>query len=235
MYDATQCTDVQWPQSFAQWRKDNNRVAKIAPFETWANAWYNAPCLYWPGQVHTPVKVDGSKVKSVLMIDETLDAATPYSGSLVVRKLFPGASLIALPGRHLARQLAVRRRVRGRPDRGLPGPRHAPDPQAREPGGHDLQTAAGAGPDRRRRLGAGQVGDGWCAHPGRPAAADRPSVAAAGHRPGGPSSGSIGRMTDHSAQDATHEQHDQHDQQGPARGRHSRCARHRRAQRLLAS
>jgi pimeloyl-ACP methyl ester carboxylesterase len=98
MYDATQCSDVQWPQSFAKWRKDNNRVAKIAPFETWANAWYNAPCLYWPGQVHTPVKVDGSKVKSVLMIDETLDAATPYSGSLVVRKLFPGASLIALPG-----------------------------------------------------------------------------------------------------------------------------------------
>jgi pimeloyl-ACP methyl ester carboxylesterase len=98
MYDATQCSDVQWPQSFAKWRKDNNRVARIAPFETWANAWYNAPCLYWPGQAHTPVKVDGSKVKSVLMIDETLDAATPYSGSLVVRKLFPGASLIALPG-----------------------------------------------------------------------------------------------------------------------------------------
>ena len=98
MYDATQCTDVQWPQSFAKWRKDNNRVAKIAPFETWANAWYNAPCLYWPGQTHTPVKVDGSQVKSLLMIDETLDAATPYSGSLVVRKLFPNASLIALPG-----------------------------------------------------------------------------------------------------------------------------------------
>ena len=98
MYDATQCSDVQWPQSFAKWRKDNNRVAKNHPFETWANAWYNAPCLYWPGQVHTPVKVDGSKVKSLLMIDETLDAATPYSGSLVVRQLFPNASLIALPG-----------------------------------------------------------------------------------------------------------------------------------------
>lgn len=98
MYDATQCTDVQWPQSFAQWRRDNSRVAKIAPYETWANAWYNAPCLFWPGQVHSPVRVDGSRVKSVLMIDETLDAATPYSGSLVVRQLFPGARLIALPG-----------------------------------------------------------------------------------------------------------------------------------------
>ena len=44
------------------------------------------------------MKVDGSKVTSVLLIDETLDAATPYSGSLEVRKLFPDASLIALPG-----------------------------------------------------------------------------------------------------------------------------------------
>ena len=32
------------------------------------------------------------------MIDETLDAATPYAGSLWVRHLFPGASLIAEPG-----------------------------------------------------------------------------------------------------------------------------------------
>jgi hypothetical protein len=33
-----------------------------------------------------------------LLIDETLDAATPYTGSLEVRKRFPHASLIALPG-----------------------------------------------------------------------------------------------------------------------------------------
>ena len=98
MYAAVQCSDVQWPQSFAKWRRDNNFVSRIAPFETWGNAWYNAPCLFWPGKAHTPVRVDGSRVASVLMIDETLDAATPYSGSLVVRQLFPGASLIALPG-----------------------------------------------------------------------------------------------------------------------------------------
>jgi hypothetical protein len=66
---------------------------------TWANAWFNGPCLGWPGQARkSAVHVDGSQVKSLLMIDETLDAATPYSGSLAVRKLFPNASLIALPG-----------------------------------------------------------------------------------------------------------------------------------------
>ncbi|MCW2621921.1 MAG: peptidase, partial [Frankiales bacterium] len=81
-----------------KWYSDNVRVARVAPFETWANAMYNLPCAFWPGRTHTPVRVDGSKVASVLMIDETLDAATPYAGSLKVRSLYPGASLIALPG-----------------------------------------------------------------------------------------------------------------------------------------
>ena len=37
-------------------------------------------------------------MQSALLIDETLDAATPYEGSLQVRKLYPNSSLIALPG-----------------------------------------------------------------------------------------------------------------------------------------
>ncbi len=98
MYDATQCTDVQWPQSWAKWKADNSAIYKKAPFETWSNAWYNAPCLYWPAKAGTPVKINGSKVSSVLLVDETLDAATPYSGSLEVRRLYPNASLLALPG-----------------------------------------------------------------------------------------------------------------------------------------
>ena len=48
VYNAVQCTDVQWPTSWAVWSKDNHRVNKIAPFETWGNAWFNAPCLHWP-------------------------------------------------------------------------------------------------------------------------------------------------------------------------------------------
>jgi pimeloyl-ACP methyl ester carboxylesterase len=98
VYNAVQCTDTQWPQSWATWRKDNWRTFQKAPFETWGNAWFNAPCLFWPAKAHTPVKIDGSKTKSVLMIDETLDAATPYEGSLYVRSLYPGARLIAEPG-----------------------------------------------------------------------------------------------------------------------------------------
>lgn len=98
VYLAVQCTDVQWPTNWNQWRADNWRTFARAPYFTWMNAWYNAPCLYWRAKAGTPVNVDGSKVPSVLMIDETLDAPTPYEGSLEVRKRFPGAVLIAEPG-----------------------------------------------------------------------------------------------------------------------------------------
>jgi len=98
VYNAVQCTDVQWPPNYSTWRRDNWRVYAQAPFLTWGNAWFNAPCLFWPAAAHRPLTVDGSRVDSLLMINETLDAATPYPGSLVVRKLYPGARLIAEPG-----------------------------------------------------------------------------------------------------------------------------------------
>jgi pimeloyl-ACP methyl ester carboxylesterase len=98
VYNAVQCTDTQWPLSWAKWDRDNSAVYKQAPFETWGNAWFNAPCLYWPARAHTPVRIDGSRVASALLIDETLDAATPFAGSLEVRSLFPNAVLLAEPG-----------------------------------------------------------------------------------------------------------------------------------------
>ncbi|HEX5560816.1 MAG TPA: alpha/beta hydrolase [Nocardioidaceae bacterium] len=95
MYLATQCTDTQWPQSLRRIFSDNWRVHRKAPFETWANAWFNGPCSFWPAKAGRPVHVDGHRVHSkILLIDETLDAATPYAGSLEVRRRFPSASLI---------------------------------------------------------------------------------------------------------------------------------------------
>ncbi len=98
VYNGVQCTDVKWPQSWAKWKKDNTAVNKKAPFETWANAWYNAPCLYWPAKSGHPVKVNGKKVPPVLLVDETNDAATPYSGSVYIRSIFPKSVLLAEPG-----------------------------------------------------------------------------------------------------------------------------------------
>jgi pimeloyl-ACP methyl ester carboxylesterase len=97
-YNAVQCTDAHWPTSWQTWSHDNTRVNKRAPFETWANAWFNAPCLYWPAPAHTPVTITGKGGPRALLIDEKNDAATPYSGSLEVRKLFRKSRLIALPG-----------------------------------------------------------------------------------------------------------------------------------------
>ncbi|MGT2427216.1 alpha/beta hydrolase [Amnibacterium kyonggiense] len=97
-YLAVECTDAPWPGDWSTWESDAKRVNGTAPFETWANTWFNAPCRTWPAKAGTPVAVDGSKVAPILMIDETLDAATPFSGSIAVRKLFPRASLLAEPG-----------------------------------------------------------------------------------------------------------------------------------------
>ena len=98
VYSAVQCTDAPWPKSWSTWKADNTRVAAKAPFLTWGNAWFNAPCLYWHAAARKPVDVTGVGVASALLIDETLDAATPFPGSLETRRLFPNSSLIAEPG-----------------------------------------------------------------------------------------------------------------------------------------
>ena len=98
VYLGVQCTDVKWPQSWRKWSRDNWKIHAKAPFETWANAWYNEPCRHWPAKAKKPVKIRDRGVQSILMINETLDAATPYPGSLEVRKRFKNASLIAVPG-----------------------------------------------------------------------------------------------------------------------------------------
>jgi pimeloyl-ACP methyl ester carboxylesterase len=94
MYLATQCSDVQWPTNWSKWERDNWRTYAKAPFITWNNAWFNAPCIWWDAKPGKPVKVDGSKAPPILLIDETLDPATPYAGSLYIRKIFPRSVLI---------------------------------------------------------------------------------------------------------------------------------------------
>jgi pimeloyl-ACP methyl ester carboxylesterase len=94
IYLAVSCTDNQWPTNWNRWRIDNWITFARAPFETWGNAWFNAPCAFWPAKADKPVKIDGRRVDSLLMINETLDSATPYPGSIEVRKLFPKAVLI---------------------------------------------------------------------------------------------------------------------------------------------
>ncbi|KUL28457.1 alpha/beta hydrolase [Actinoplanes awajinensis] len=94
MYLATQCSDVKWPQNWSKWQRDNWKIHSKYPFITWNNAWYNAPCIGWGAKPGTPVKISGKKAAGFLLIGETNDAATPYTGALEVRKRFPKSVLI---------------------------------------------------------------------------------------------------------------------------------------------
>jgi pimeloyl-ACP methyl ester carboxylesterase len=98
VYLGVQCTDAPWPTNWNTWSRDNWRTFFAAPFETWGNAWFNAPCIYWPAPPSHPVHINGRGIGNALLIDETLDGATPFQGSLEVRKLFPNSVLLAEPG-----------------------------------------------------------------------------------------------------------------------------------------
>jgi pimeloyl-ACP methyl ester carboxylesterase len=94
MYAATQCTDVAWPKTWNTWLKDNATAHAKAPFMSWSNTWFNAPCLFWGAKAGKPVQVNGKKAPKILLISETYDAATPFSGALEVRKRFPKSALV---------------------------------------------------------------------------------------------------------------------------------------------
>jgi pimeloyl-ACP methyl ester carboxylesterase len=99
VYTAVECSDVAWPRSWARWDADTRRVFRTAPFEAWGNAWFNAACAFWP--VHgpaTPPHVGASGLPPILMLQGSLDAATPYQGALVARRLLPTARMVVVTG-----------------------------------------------------------------------------------------------------------------------------------------
>ena len=48
VYNAVQCSDVNWPRSLSFWTSDTERIYRTAPFQAWDNAWFNAACAFWP-------------------------------------------------------------------------------------------------------------------------------------------------------------------------------------------
>jgi len=94
IYTSVQCRDAHWPKNWSTWVEDNQRVYSKAPFMAWNNAWYNAPCAFWPVSGLHPIDVSNSKVQSVLLFQATKDAATPYPGAEVVRRKIQNARLV---------------------------------------------------------------------------------------------------------------------------------------------
>ncbi|MFD8151338.1 alpha/beta hydrolase [Streptomyces sp. NPDC059720] len=98
VYTSVQCRDAGWPRDWRQWRKDNWAVYHKAPFMTWNNAWYNAPCAFWPTESLRPVNVANGKLPPVLLFQATGDAATPYQGAVTTRRLLARSSLVVERG-----------------------------------------------------------------------------------------------------------------------------------------
>lgn len=95
VYNAVSCTDAPWP-AWGQTRTDTWALHAVAPFLSWGNTWYNGACLTWGAPSRNRPQVSGQGLSAkVLLISETGDAATPYSGAVHVRSLFPTASLVA--------------------------------------------------------------------------------------------------------------------------------------------
>jgi pimeloyl-ACP methyl ester carboxylesterase len=99
VYNAVQCTDASWPRSWAYWTSDTEKVYKTAPFYAWGNAWFNAACAFWPvSGPAKPLQIRGARLPGILMLQGTLDAATPYAGAQDAHKLLPSARMVVVEG-----------------------------------------------------------------------------------------------------------------------------------------
>jgi pimeloyl-ACP methyl ester carboxylesterase len=99
VYNAVECADTSWPSNFSSWTSDTEQVYKTAPFYAWGNAWYNAACAFWP--VHgssEPLQITGTGLPGILMLQGTLDPATPYTGAQDAHKLLPSARMVVVTG-----------------------------------------------------------------------------------------------------------------------------------------
>ncbi|MFH8407679.1 alpha/beta hydrolase [Streptomyces sp. NPDC018019] len=126
VYTAVECNDGRWPRDLRVWDRDNTASARVAPFETWDNAWMNLPCAFWPrfsprnaaqdptryaeevteaalppaGAPHHPVDVRTAPgaLPPVLLLAAERDAATPYSGAVELRRRLSGSALVTERG-----------------------------------------------------------------------------------------------------------------------------------------
>ncbi|WP_327433261.1 alpha/beta hydrolase [Streptomyces sp. NBC_01236] len=98
VYTAVQCRDTSWPRDWNQWREDNWAVYDKAPLMVWNNAWYNAPCAFWPTRSLQPVDIANAALPPALLFQATNDAATPYEGGVIVHHQLRGSSLVVEQG-----------------------------------------------------------------------------------------------------------------------------------------
>jgi pimeloyl-ACP methyl ester carboxylesterase len=99
VYNAVECSDVNWPRNWSFWTSDTERIYAKAPFLAWDNAWFNAACAFWPvtGPAKPP-QIKGAGLPGILMLQGTLDPATPYAGAQDAHRLLPSARMVVVEG-----------------------------------------------------------------------------------------------------------------------------------------
>ncbi|MFK0252450.1 alpha/beta hydrolase [Streptomyces sp. NPDC090445] len=98
VYTAVQCRDSAWPKDWNTWRADMWRTHAEAPFMTWNNAWYNAPCAFWKTEPLQAPDVTNADLPPTLLLQATQDAATPFGGALTMRDKLKGSALVVEEG-----------------------------------------------------------------------------------------------------------------------------------------
>ncbi|MGW1540848.1 alpha/beta hydrolase [Streptomyces sp. NPDC002309] len=96
VYTAVECNDAPWPTEWKVWDRDNTRLARVAPFETWSNAWLNLPCAFWqvPRQRPLDVRTGPGELPPTLILAAERDAAAPYDGALELHRRLSGSVLV---------------------------------------------------------------------------------------------------------------------------------------------
>ena len=100
VYNAVECADVNWPRNWSKWQADTWSCPTGPRRSRPDNVWFNAACAflggdYARGQLFT---VDGSGLPPVLMLQGTLDPATPYAGAQDAHRLLPSARMVVVEG-----------------------------------------------------------------------------------------------------------------------------------------
>ncbi|MET9696324.1 alpha/beta hydrolase [Streptomyces sp. NPDC006529] len=98
VYTAVQCRDSAWPKDWNRWRADMWRTHAEAPFMTWNNAWYNAPCAFWPTEPLDAPDVTNAALPPALLFQATLDAATPFEGGRSMHEKLKNSALVVEEG-----------------------------------------------------------------------------------------------------------------------------------------
>jgi pimeloyl-ACP methyl ester carboxylesterase len=107
VYNAVQAADARWPRNWGKWHNDAVKLVKQGyRFNTWPNVWFNAPIFFWPFNGGPRLHVKAHKTESpTLLIQSTLDAATPYEGALVLHREINSRLLAEIGGKTHANSL----------------------------------------------------------------------------------------------------------------------------------